>query len=132
MRYISWWIFWVPSILFIIIFASVKLSTTDEVEDGLIVSSLLTLSGLTLCAIIDNHYTSVIQYYAKGLKERQERRKEELEKKRKEEEAKQRHSQIVLNNSDNNLTPNAADASHHSFEDLKGRSNLGAFGSQNT
>ena len=73
MRLLSCWIFWVVSILLVIIYASYEVSTNEDVDTLMIINSLLILTGLVICSLIDYHYSRVVLYYAKGHKNRLER-----------------------------------------------------------
>ena len=66
MRLLSCWFFWVVSLLSIIGYSSYQLSINEDIETYMIINSLLVITGIISCFIVDIHYTRVIIYYAKG------------------------------------------------------------------
>lgn len=73
MRMLSCWLFWVVSILVVIIYASIEVSTNEDVDTLMIINSLLVLTGLVICFLVDYHYSRVVLFYARGHNKRLER-----------------------------------------------------------
>ena len=73
MRLLSCYVFWAISIFMVIGSASYEVSVNDEIEAMVIINSILILSGLLVCAIVDYHYSRVVIFYANGHAKRQER-----------------------------------------------------------
>ena len=72
-RLLSCWLFWIISLLIVLVSATIEVSTNEDIEPMAIIDSLLMVSGLLVCAIVDYHYTRVVLYYAKGHDKRRER-----------------------------------------------------------
>ena len=65
MRTISFWLFWVVAIGILFAVAMSQIASEKQADPMLYINTMFILSAILMCAIVDYHFTTVVNFHAK-------------------------------------------------------------------